>query len=180
MWQLHAALVLDWKLSRKKYVWFFPTPKELIAVIQVGELVEVCRNNDFTDIVVVQEHRGEPDGLIVSHLPFGPTCYFSLANTVMRHDIEGCGTVSEAYPHLIFDNFKSKIGERIMNILKYLFPVPKDDSKRVMTFRNENDFISFRHHNYNKADGIRTLSSKRWSPLWTAATWSSLGYTGPI
>ena len=38
----------------------------------------------------------------------------------------------------------------IGNILKYLFPVPKDDSKRVITFSNENDFISFRHHNYTK------------------------------
>ena len=30
------------------------------------------------------------------------------------------------------------------NILKYLFPVPKEDSKRVMTFANTKDFISFR------------------------------------
>ena len=82
----------------------------------------------------------------------------------MRHDIEGCGTVSEAYPHLIFDNFKSKIGERIMNILKYLLPVPKDDSKRVMTFRNENDFISFRHHNYNKADGYKDIELEEVGP----------------
>ena len=35
-------------------------------------------------------------------------------------------------------------------MLKYLFPVPKDDSRRVITFSNENDFISFRHHNYTK------------------------------
>lgn len=34
--------------------------------------------------------------------------------------------------------------------LKYLFPVPKEDSKRVMTFSNENDFISFRHHVFVK------------------------------
>ncbi len=32
------------------------------------------------------------------------------------------------------------------NILKHLFPVPKPDSKRVITFSNDNDFISFRHH----------------------------------
>ena len=37
-----------------------------------------------------------------------------------------------------------------MSVLKYLFPVPKDESKRVMTFANENDFISFRHHNFTK------------------------------
>ncbi|KAJ1552205.1 snoRNA-binding rRNA-processing protein imp4, partial [Cladochytrium tenue] len=36
----------------------------------------------------------------------------------------------------------------VQNILKYLFPVPKDDSKRVLTFSNDKDFISFRHHVY--------------------------------
>ena len=30
-------------------------------------------------------------------------------------------------------------------MLKYLFPVPKDDSKRVITFANEEDYISFRY-----------------------------------
>ena len=43
---------------------------------QVGELVEVCRNNDFTDIVVVQEHRGEPDGLIVGSFAIWPNMLF--------------------------------------------------------------------------------------------------------
>ncbi|KAJ6629089.1 anticodon-binding protein [Mycena sp. CBHHK59/15] len=37
-------------------------------------------------------------------------------------------TVSEQYPHLIFENFTSKLGERIRDVLKYLFPVPKEDS----------------------------------------------------
>ena len=117
---------------------------------KLSELVDVCRRNDFTDIVMVQEHRGEPDGLVVSHLPYGPTCYFTILNTVMRHDIDDRGTVSEAYPHLIFDGFGSNLGERLTSVLKYLFPVPKDDSKRVITFSNQNDFISFRHHNYKK------------------------------
>lgn len=37
----------------------------------IGDLVESSRSSGFTDIVVVHEHRGEPDGLIVCHLPFG-------------------------------------------------------------------------------------------------------------
>lgn len=53
------------------------------------------------------------DGLVVSHLPFGPTAYFTLSNTVMRHDVPKIGTMSEAYPHLIFHNFNSKLGERV-------------------------------------------------------------------
>lgn len=53
----------------------------------VGELVESCRAHDYTDLVMVHEHRGEPDGLVVCHLPYGPTAYFGIFNTVLRHDI---------------------------------------------------------------------------------------------
>jgi rRNA maturation protein Rpf1 len=86
------------------------------------------------------------DAMIVSHFPHGPTVYFTLNNVSLRHDIGTykSSTVSEQYPHLIFENFSSKLGERIQDVLKYLFPVPKEDSKRVMTFSNEDDFISFR------------------------------------
>ena len=53
------------------------------------------------------------DGLVICHLPFGPTAYFTLSNTVMRHDVPDIGTMSEAYPHLVFHNFTSKLGERV-------------------------------------------------------------------
>jgi U3 small nucleolar ribonucleoprotein protein IMP4 len=119
----------------------------------VKELAEACRANDVTDLIVVHEHRGTPDALIVSHFPHGPTVYFTLNNVALRHDIGSYknSTVSEQYPHLIFENFSSQLGERIRDVLKYLFPVPKEDSKRVMTFANEDDFISFRHHVFVKA-----------------------------
>ncbi|EDO45425.1 predicted protein [Nematostella vectensis] len=122
------------------------------------QLVDACKANDVTDLIIVHEHRGEPDGLVVCHLPFGPTAYFTLSSTVMRHDIPKIGTMSEAYPHLIFHNFKSKLGDRVRNILKYLFPVPKEDTRRVVTFANQSDYISFRHHTYKKVDGQIELS----------------------
>ena len=31
--------------------------------------------------------------------------------------------------------------------------MPREDSKRVMTFANHDDFISFRHHTYKKVEG---------------------------
>lgn len=89
---------------------------------------------------------------MVCHLPFGPTAYFTLYNVVMRHDVPDIGTMSEAFPHLIFHSFTSRLGRRVSNILKYLFPVPKEDSRRVITFANTDDFISFRHHTYKKTD----------------------------
>jgi len=117
---------------------------------EFNQLMAACRANDVTDFIVIHEHRGVPDGLIICHLPHGPTAYFTISDMVMRHDIPELGTMSEAYPHLVFHNFKSRLGTRVMNILKYLFPVPRDDSRRVMTFANHDDFISFRHHNYKK------------------------------
>ncbi|CAE6347920.1 unnamed protein product [Rhizoctonia solani] len=118
----------------------------------VKELADACRANDVTDLVVLHEHRGVPDALIVSHFPHGPTLYFSLHNVGLRHDIAtySQSTVSEQYPHLIFEGFSSKLGKRVMDALRYLFPVPKLDATRVMTFANENDFISFRHHVFAK------------------------------
>lgn len=49
------------------------------------------------------------DGLVISHLPYGPTAYFSLNNAVLRHDIEDRATISEAYPHIIASEFETKL-----------------------------------------------------------------------
>ncbi|RDD43801.1 U3 small nucleolar ribonucleoprotein IMP4 [Trichoplax sp. H2] len=119
----------------------------------LSELIQACRANNVTDLIIVHEHRGQPDGMIVSHLPYGPTAYFTLSNVVMRHDIENIGPMSEAYPHLIFHKFSSKLGLRVKNILRYLFPVPKESTRRIITFANDDDFISFRHHVYKRAEG---------------------------
>jgi U3 small nucleolar ribonucleoprotein protein IMP4 len=93
----------------------------------------------------------------VSHLPFGPTAFFALRNTVLRHDIEDKETMSQQYPHLIFHNFSTSLGERVCSvnqiilrtfqvtsILKHIFPEPKEESERVVSFINQNDFISMR------------------------------------
>jgi len=69
----------------------------------------------------------------------------------MRHDLDPpAASMSEAYPHIILENFTTDLGKRVGNILKCLFPTPRSDSKRVVTFANNEDFISFRHHMYSK------------------------------
>jgi U3 small nucleolar ribonucleoprotein protein IMP4 len=116
-----------------------------LGALVVKDLVAHCQEKNYSDLVIVHEHRGEPDGIIVSHMPLGPTIYFGIKNCVMRHDLETrpgiiqlilVDPMSEAYPHLIFDGFHSKLGERIAAILKHLFPVPKSESRRVITFSN--------------------------------------------
>jgi len=121
--------------------------------ISVRQLMEAARRDQFSDVVVLQEARGLPDSLTVSHLPLGPTIVFTLHNLVTRHDIPEVGPMSEQAPHLIFENFTTQLGERIRDVLRYLFPIPKEASTRVMTFDNANDFISVRNHSYKVMRG---------------------------
>ncbi|KAG6495803.1 hypothetical protein ZIOFF_043631 [Zingiber officinale] len=82
----------------------------------ISEIIEFCRAHEYTDVIFVHEHRGEPDNLVICHLPFGPTAFFELLNV---------------------------LGQRTANILKHLFTVPKPETKRIITFANKSDYISF-------------------------------------
>lgn len=75
------------------------------------DLVNLCLNKNLSDLILLHEHRGQPDGMIVCHFPVGPTVYFGLQNVVLRHDVnEKLANMPEAYPHLIFQNFSSQLG----------------------------------------------------------------------
>ena len=39
----------------------------------IDELVNVCRANEVTDLIIVHEHRGEPDGLVIRYTPMRET-----------------------------------------------------------------------------------------------------------
>jgi len=123
--------------------------------LSINHVFDAARKENYTDVLMVQESHGVPDSLTISHLPLGPTVVFTIHNLVTRHEIEDVGPMSEQYPHLIFENFTTPLGQRLMNVLRYLFPVPKESSTRVLTFGNENDFISFRHHTFKVEKGRR-------------------------
>ena len=117
-------------------------------------LVSSAKAQALTDIILLHEHRGTPTALTISHLPHGPTASFSLHNVLLRHDLPSParGTVSEAYPHLIFENFTTALGKRLVQILKHMFP-PREAvtstqklGSRVVTFVNREDSVEVRHH----------------------------------
>ena len=54
-----------------------------------------------------------------------------------------------------------------MSVLKYLFPVPKDDSKRMMMFVNHTDWILFRHYVEEKGEGGKTIGVIEVGPQFT-------------
>jgi len=126
-------------------------------------LCQSCHSTATSDLILLHEHRGTPTSLTVSHFPHGPTAMFSLHNVVLRHDIPDSarGTVSESYPHLIFEGFSTPLGKRVVNILKHLFP-PREGTRmnegsRVVTFAlAAGDYISVRHHVYVRT-GYKTV-----------------------
>ena len=65
-------------------------------------------------------------------LPPGPPACSSLHTVVLRADIPNSarGTVSESYPHLIFEGFETKLGKRVEKVLKHLFP-PREASAKI-------------------------------------------------
>ena len=63
----------------------------------------------------------------------------------------------------LFDVFIKVILFQVVNILKYLFPVPKDDLKRVVTFSNQEEYISFR---YMLGKGISSCQSLMYVPTY--------------
>lgn len=116
-------------------------------------LMAALRANEYSDLIILNETRGNPDEMIVSHLPYGPTAHFNLSNVVMRHDIPGVDKMSEEYPQIMFDRFSSDLALRLQDILKYLFPVAKEASKRVVSFSSQDGcYISLRHHTAKKVD----------------------------
>ncbi|KAL6930162.1 snoRNA-binding rRNA-processing protein imp4 [Hanseniaspora valbyensis] len=120
----------------------------------INDLSKACLSSNTTDLMIIHEHRGIPTSLTISHYPHGPTAVFSLHNVVLRHDIkEELGNLSLVVPHLIFEGFTTKLGQRVVTILKHLFPSGvKKDSSRVISFINKDDFISLRQHVYVKTN----------------------------
>jgi len=126
------------------------------GTLVLPDLVSSATANGLSDVILLHEHRGTPTALTLSHLPHGPTASFSLHNVLLRADIPGAtkGTVSESYPHLIFEGFTTPLGMRIVTVLKHIFPPRESGAQklgsRVVTFRNIEDAIEVRHHVFVK------------------------------
>ena len=45
---------------------------------KIKDIHEFGVKKGFSDIILIHEYKGEPKGLVISHLPIGPTVYFGL------------------------------------------------------------------------------------------------------
>eukprot|EP00088_Acartia_fossae_P035574 TRINITY_DN3667_c0_g1_i1.p1 TRINITY_DN3667_c0_g1~~TRINITY_DN3667_c0_g1_i1.p1 ORF type:complete len:330 (+),score=55.34 TRINITY_DN3667_c0_g1_i1:42-1031(+) len=117
----------------------------------VKKMVRDCIQKEYTDIVIVNEDNRRPNGLVISHLPNGPTAHFRLSNvkvsTDMRKDFH---KITAHRPEVILNNFTTRLGQGVARMMASLFHYdPQFEGKRVVTFHNQRDYIFFRHHKYN-------------------------------
>ncbi len=54
----------------------------------VQKIAEYASNRGFTNLVVLNENRKEVNGLLLVHLPNGPTANFKVSNLVLSRDIK--------------------------------------------------------------------------------------------
>jgi len=109
----------------------------------------IAHGNDFTDLIIVTEKSKVPDGLIICHLPNGPTATFKLTSAVLPEHIKGHGKLTSHYPEVILNHFNTRLGITVGRMLGALFHQrPNFVGRRVVTFHNQRDFIFFRHHRY--------------------------------
>jgi ribosome production factor 1 len=136
--------------------------KELERIIPNAELK--WRNNSsikkmvtdsiergFSDIVIVNEYVNQPNQLIITHLPDGPTAHFKLTNVKIAKNLKkDFNQISAHRPEVILNNFTTRLGHGVARMLASLFHYdPEFEGKRVCTLHNQRDYIFFRHHKYH-------------------------------
>lgn len=112
----------------------------------------------FTDMVIIHEDAKEPNGLLVIHLPDGPTAHFKLSNVKLTNELrKSHKEFTRHRPEVILTNFSTRLGYSIGRMLGSLFHYdPEFRGRRVCTFHNQRDYIFFRHHRYEfTKDGER-------------------------
>ncbi|CAD7693460.1 unnamed protein product [Nyctereutes procyonoides] len=109
-----------------------------------------CISRDFTDLIVINEDRKIPNGLILSHLPSGPTAHFKMSSVRLRKEIKRRGKdPTEHIREVILNNFTTRLGHSIGRMFASLFPHnPQFIGRQVATFHNQRDYIFFRFHRY--------------------------------
>lgn len=117
--------------------------------LAIKKIVPQAIEKEFTDIIIVNENNKKPNGILLIHLPEGPTIHFKVTNVKLRKEIRKCDTPTEHRPELILNNFNTRLGHTVGRMLGALFPLdPQFRGRRVVTFHNQRDFIFFRHHRY--------------------------------
>ncbi|XP_030061645.1 ribosome production factor 1 [Microcaecilia unicolor] len=134
--------------------------------LALKRIIPQCISRGFTDLIVINEDRKVPNGLVLSHLPEGPTAHFKMSSARLRKEIKRKGKApTEHQPEVILNNFTTRLGHSIGRMFASLFPHdPQFTGRQVATFHNQRDYIFFRFHRYifknEKKVGIQELGPR--------------------
>ncbi|KAM3619700.1 uncharacterized protein V6R79_012284 [Siganus canaliculatus] len=134
--------------------------------LALKKVIPQCVSRNFTYLIVINEDRKVPNGLVLCHLPDGPTAHFKISSVRLRKEMKRRGKdPSQHYPEVILNNFTTRLGHSIGRLFAALFPQePQFVGRQVVTFHNQRDFIFFRFHRYifknEKRVGIQELGPR--------------------
>jgi len=146
--------------SENPHTWTIRFCRELKLLIQdsifryrrrtsLKKLVEEAKTRGFTNIVVVTEDRRHPTGMVVIHLPAGPTAFFRISSVKYCKNIKNRAQYTSHKPEIVMNNFRTRLGLSIGRLFTSLFQFNPDfKGRRVVTFHNQRDYIFVRHHRY--------------------------------
>ncbi|KAH7698287.1 Brix domain containing protein [Aphelenchoides avenae] len=117
--------------------------------VAIKRIVKDAIEREFTDLLIVHEDKKMPNGIVLCHLPEGPTAYFKINSLQFTKEIRGAGESTGHCPEVVLNNFNTRLGHTVARMLACLFPHnPQFTGRRVVTFHNQRDYIFFRHHRY--------------------------------
>ncbi|KAL5021940.1 hypothetical protein ScPMuIL_001095 [Solemya velum] len=133
--------------------------------LDLKKVIPQALSKDYTDLVVINEDRKEPNGMVISHLPEGPTAHFKMSSVKLATDIKRAGKMTGHKPEVILNNFNTRLGHRVGRLFASLFPHDPDfEGRRAVTFHNQRDYIFFRQHRYvfrnSKKVGLHELGPR--------------------
>ncbi|XP_050096429.1 probable ribosome production factor 1 [Anopheles aquasalis] len=139
---------------------------------QNTRLKKVCQSairEEYTDIVVVNECNKKPEGLLVIHLPEGPTAHFKISNFKSLKELKRrAKNITTHRPEVILNNFTTRLGLTIGRMLGSLFHYePEFRGRRAVTFHNQRDYIFFRHHLYEFDKNGKRVKLRELGPRFT-------------
>jgi len=117
-------------------------PNALVKIRNKSSVKNICKSavrEEFTDVVIINEDRRKPNGLLVIHLPNGPTAHFKVSNVKLTSDIKrDHKEITKHRPEVILTNFTTRLGLTVGRMLGALFHHdPEFRGRRAVTFHNQ-------------------------------------------
>ncbi|KAI9841505.1 MAG: hypothetical protein M1837_000666 [Sclerophora amabilis] len=115
----------------------------------IREISSFASNRNYTNLLVLKEDQKRPTGLMVVHLPHGPSFHFTISNWVEGRKLPGHGNPTDHSPELILNNFRTPLGLLTAHLFRSMFPPqPELLGRQVVTLHNQRDYIFLRRHRY--------------------------------